>query len=147
MNKNWILAVGAVAIGCGGSGFDFYVRDRVAQGSLSGSDPYDGGTYYDAYLVEAVATGQGIINMEGHECTSCQEDGEVLDTELYVKRPNGDDVATDKDSGGGEDARVVFPVQNGDRFRIVATSGPASQRGYYRLTVSDTLRIVERLER
>ena len=148
VNRNWILALGAILIGCGGDGFDYYIQDREVQGAISTLDPHDGGTYYDAYKVVALSSGEGIVNMEGHACSSCDETSSTtLDTELYIQRPNGASYASDDDSGGGTDARVRFAIEAGDEFRVIATTSTSTLTGKYKLNVSENLRIVERLAR
>ena len=138
------LAVCLLVSGCGGVEQDVFT-DRVVEDALSTSDHFDGGTYYQAFRVIARTTGEGIINMEGQACEENCNGATLIDTQLYVKRPNGADVVEDNDSGGGNDARVRFHVDAGDEFRVVATTHVGSQTGRFRLTVSENLKIIDRL--
>ncbi len=85
-------------------------------------------TYYDIYRFTALSSGIANIRMESSN----------LDSYLMVIDNQGNGVAQDDDSGGGNNALVSFTVNQGRQYAVVANEANVAT-GSYTITFSNNL--------
>lgn len=108
-----------------GGGGDGGGGTSTVNGSLAGGDQmFTDGTFFDAYILNAVA-GQVIINM-----ISAQ-----IDCYLVLFQGNGDYITEDDDGGDGFNSRITFDAAAGQNYFVIANSF-APETGSYTLSVS-----------
>jgi hypothetical protein len=86
--------------------------------------------HFKEYKVKLTAGVKYLIEMH-------TTDAKKLDPFLRVESSHGDMLAVDDDSGGDQNARIVFTPDHTDEFRIVATVFEPSQIGPFTLFVAE----------
>ena len=100
---------------------------ETKNGSLSAQDcPFGDGTFFDFYTFSGAA---------GFEVTTTMT-STAIDGVLILENPAGETVATDDDSAGGVNARIVYQLTAAGNWAIIANTEAAAQTGPYSLSLT-----------
>jgi len=113
----------------------------VAKDGLKFAGKLGRGHADQVYLVNLVQGGTYVIEMTSPS-------PKALDPLLRLLDATGKVLASDDDSGGGQNARLIFPAPAAASYQVVATSSKGSGAGPYRLQIKrDDAREGDALER
>lgn len=137
-------AVAALVLaGCGGGGNSgnsqttIHGELRSGDQTLQSSAYVQGGSYVDVYSCTARNDGSAQIDLKSSDFDSFL----IIGTDTGPNRI--DTIATDDNSGSGNDARVRFNVSQGARYFVAVTnSDGAGRTGSYEVDFSDNLKDV-----